>query len=123
MKQILLADDNPDLRSALRLLLETRLDLRLISEAGDMERVLAQAEDTRPDCLVLDWELPGRPLRGRLRVLRALVPGMRIIVTSTRPESRDEAMAEGADGFADKTDSPLLILEAMRDCMKERNKL
>ncbi len=123
MKQILLADDNPDLRSALRLVLETRLNLGMITEAGDMERVLAQAEDTRPDCLVLDWELPGRPRSGRLRVLRALVPGIRIIVTSARPESREEAMAEGADGFADKADSPLLILDAMRNCMKERDKL
>ena len=121
MKQILLADDNPDLRSALRLLLETRLDMKLITEARDMEHVVAQTEDTRPDCIILDWELPGRPLRERIGVLRALVPGMRIIVTSARPESRHEALAEGADGFADKADSPLLILEAMRDCIKERS--
>ena len=40
--RILLADDNPGLRSALRLLLETRLELELISEARDMEHVLAQ---------------------------------------------------------------------------------
>lgn len=121
MKQILLADDNPDLRSALRLLLETRLDMKLITEARDMEHVVAQTEDTRPDCIILDWELPGRPLRERIGVLRALVPGMRIIVTSARPESRQEALAEGADGFADKADSPLLVLEAMRDCIKDRS--
>jgi DNA-binding NarL/FixJ family response regulator len=112
----LLADDNPDLRSALRLVLETRLDMRLISEARDMEHVLAQVEDTRPDCIILDWELPGRPHRGRIRVLRALVPEMRIIVTSTRPELRDEALSDGADDFAAKSDSPLAILEAMRKC-------
>lgn len=121
MKQILLADDNPDLRSALRLLLETRLDLRLISEARDMEHVLSQTEDTRPDCIVLDWELPGHPLRERIGVLRTLVPGLRIIVTSARPESREEALSEGADAFADKADSPLLILEALRECVKERS--
>lgn len=121
MKQILLADDNPDLRSALRLLLETRLDMKLFTEARDMEHVLAQAEDTRPDCIILDWELPGRPLRERVGVLRALVPGAKIIVTSARPESRQEALSEGADAFADKADSPLLILQAMRECcMRER---
>ncbi len=121
MKQILLADDNPDLRSALRLLLETRLDVRLITEARDMEHVLSQTEDTRPDCIVLDWELPGRPLRERIGVLRTLVPGLRILVTSARPESREEALSEGADAFADKADSPLLILEALRECVKERS--
>ncbi len=122
MKQILLADDNPDLRSALRLLLETRFDLQLITEARDMEHVLAQAEDTRPDCVILDWELPGRPVRGRIKVLRALVPEMKILVTSARPESCEEALAEGADAFAGKADSPLLILEAMRKCTKEEEK-
>ncbi len=122
MKQILLADDNPDLRSALRLMLETRLDVELITEARDMEHVLAQAEDTRPDCIILDWELPGRPVRERIQILRALVPGAKILVTSTHPEARVEALSEGADAFADKADSPTLILEAMRECAKERNK-
>src|SRR5512140_2663750 len=122
MKQILLADDNPDLRSALRLMLETRLDLQLITEARDMEHVVAQVEDTRPDCIILDWELPGRPLRERINILRLMVPGMKIIVTSARPESREAALSEGADGFADKADSPLLILDAMRECMKEEEK-
>ncbi len=86
-----------------------------------MEHVLSQTEDTRPDCIVLDWELPGRPLRERIGVLRTLVPGLRILVTSARPESREEALSEGADAFADKADSPLLILEALRECVKERS--
>jgi DNA-binding NarL/FixJ family response regulator len=98
------------------LAIETRLEIRLISEARDMEHVLAQVEDTRPDCIILDWELPGRPHRRRIRVLRALVPEIRIIVTSARPESREEALSDGADEFAAKSDSPLAILEAMRNC-------
>src|SRR5512140_2994318 len=97
-RQVLLADDNCDLRSALRLLLETRLRVHSIAEAGDMENVLIQAEDLRPDCIVLDWELPGRPRRQRIPVLRALVPGIRIVVTSARPEAREEALASGAGG-------------------------
>jgi DNA-binding NarL/FixJ family response regulator len=120
MKQILLADDNPDLRSALRLLLETRLDINLITEALDMEHVLAQVEDTRPDCVILDWELPGRPKHKRIEVLRALVPELKIIVVSARPESREEALAEGADQFAGKADSPLQILEVVRQCCQQK---
>ena len=116
MKQILLADDNPDLRSALRLLLETRLDMNPITEARDMEHVLAQVQDTRPDCLILDWELPGRPRNKRIEILRALVPGLKIIVTSARPEVCEEALSQGADQFADKSESPLKILDVVRHC-------
>ncbi len=106
MKRILLADDNAELRSALRLLLETRLDLQLVTEARDMEHVLAQVEDSAPDCVILDWELPGRPTRGRVQVLRALLPGLKIVFTSARPEVAEEACLEGADAFICKIDPP-----------------
>jgi DNA-binding NarL/FixJ family response regulator len=116
MKQILLADDNKDLISALRLLLETRFGTELIIEARDMEHVLAQVEDTRPDCLILDWELPGRPIRGRVSVLRTMMPDLKIIITSSHPESKQEALSEGADEFISKSDSPVKILEVLQKC-------
>jgi len=122
MKRILLADDNPDLRSALRLLLETRLDVELIVEARDMEHVLAQVEDARPDCVILDWELPGRPTRERVSVLQTLVPGLKIIALSTRPESRQAALTEGVETFICKTDSPVVILERIQEICRQEQK-
>lgn len=119
MKQILLADDNSGLRSALRLLLETRLDWKQISEARDMEHVLAEIEETRPDCLILDWELPGRPVGERIGVLRTFVPDLKIIATSARPEVRDVALGEGANAFVSKADGPTKILDAIRECYGE----
>ena len=111
MKRILLADDHESLRSALRLLLETRLGLEVITEARDMEHVLAQVEEARPDIILLDWELPGRPTRERLPLLRMLVPGIRVIAVSVRPEAEAEARAEGADAFISKAEAPERILE------------
>ena len=114
MVRILLADDHPDLRSALRLLLETRLDYELIIEARDMEHVLAQVEDSRPDCVILDGELPGRPIRERISVLRTMVPELKVIVISARPESRGQVLAEGADAFVCKFDPPHILLDALK---------
>jgi len=114
MKRILLADDNAGLRSALRLMLETRLGLELITEARDMEHVLAQVEDARPDCIIFDWELPGRPTRERVTVLRTLVPGLKVIALSARPESKTEADLEKVDAFLCKTESPDQILNIIQ---------
>ena len=114
MVRILLADDNPEIRSALRLLLETRLDLEVITEARDMEHVLAQVEDTHPDLIILDWELPGRPTRERVSVLRALVPGLKIFIINTQPEIQQQVLAEGADAFICKTDPPVKLLEVLQ---------
>ena len=115
MVRILLADDKPEILSALRLLLETRLDLELITEARDMEHVLAQVEDTHPDGIILDWDLPGRPTSERISVLRALVPEIKIVVVNTRPELRDQVLSEGADDFVCKTDPPSKLLEAIQN--------
>ena len=114
MLRILLADDNPEIRSALRLLLETRLDLEVITEARDMEHVLAQVEDAHPDLIILDWELPGRPTRERVSVLRALVPGLKIFIINTQPEIQQQVLAEGADAFICKTDPPDKLLKALQ---------
>lgn len=115
MIRILLADDRAEIRSALRLLLETRLDLELIIEARDMEHLLAQVEDAHPNLVILDWELPGRPTRQRVSILRALVPGLKIIVINTRPEIQQQVLSEGADAFVCITDPPSRLLEVLRE--------
>ena len=114
MIRILLADDKPEIRSALRLMLETRLDLEMIIEARDMEHVLAQVEDAHPDLIILDWELPGRPTRERIMVLRALVPGLKVVVINSRPELEQQVLLEGANAFICKTDPPSRLLEIIQ---------
>lgn len=115
MVRILLADDRDETRSALRLLLETRMDIELIVEARDMEHVLAQVEDSRPACMILDWDLPGRPTRERISVLRALLPDLKIIVINTSPELQQQVLGEGADDFICRTDPSDRLLEALQN--------
>jgi DNA-binding NarL/FixJ family response regulator len=120
MKRILLADDNTHLRSALHLLLETRLEFELIVEARDMEHVLAQVEDLSPDYIILDWELPGRPTRERVSVLRTLVPHLQVIIFSARPEAEQEALAAGAVAFISKDEPPAVILDKIRKICQQK---
>jgi DNA-binding NarL/FixJ family response regulator len=123
MSKILLADDNGDLRSALRLMLEMRLGFELITEARDMEHVLAQVEDACPDCIILDWELPGRPTRERVSVLRTLVPRLKIIALSSRAEAKTEADTEGVDAFLSKTESPQQILKVITEICRSQESI
>jgi DNA-binding NarL/FixJ family response regulator len=114
MKCFLLADDNPDLRSALRLMLETRLNAPLVLEAEDHARMIDQSIVHQPDCLILDWELPGFKDRPCLDALRDLLPDLKIIVTSAWPEATEAALTAHADAFICKTDPPFEILNAIR---------
>jgi DNA-binding NarL/FixJ family response regulator len=114
MKRFLLADDNSDLRSALRLMLETRLNAPLVLEAYDQASMIDQSMAHQPDCLILDWELPGLGDYSCLPALRDLLPDLKIIVTSARPEAADAAMIARADAFICKTDPPAEILSAIQ---------
>jgi two-component system response regulator DesR len=115
MTRILLADDNKDSRSALALLVETRLGATIVGEASTMECLLELAAATNPDVVLLDWELPGKPEADRIVVIRSVSPGARVIVVSARPEAA--ALAIEADAFVNKIDPPEHILAVL----KERN--
>ena len=114
MKCFLLADDNPDLRSALRLMLETRLNAALVFEAADHAGLIAQNIAHHPDCLILDWELPGLDDGNGLKAVRDMLPDLKIIVTSVWPEAAEAAAAAHADAFISKTDPPSEILSAIQ---------
>jgi two-component system response regulator DesR len=116
MNRVLLADDNEVLRSALALLLETRLGVRVVAEASCMEEVLAEVAAVQPEAVVLDWELPGQPETGRVAALRRAAPGVKIIVASARPESGALACADEADAFINKSDPPEALLRIFQSC-------
>jgi DNA-binding NarL/FixJ family response regulator len=113
MKRFLLADDNPDLRSALSLMLETRLNAPQVFEAADHQAALIdQIIAHVPDCLILAWELPGFTEPDHLSALRDLLPDLKIIVIRARPEAAEAACAH-ASAFICKTDPPAEILHAI----------
>jgi DNA-binding NarL/FixJ family response regulator len=114
MQRFLLADDNPDLRSALRLMLETRLNAPLVLEADDHAHLIDQSMAHQPECLILDWELPGFDDHSCLTALRDLLPELKIIVTSAWPEAAEAAAAARVDAFVSKTDPPSEILKVIR---------
>ena len=69
--RVLLADDQAQVRSALRLLLTQEPGLSVVGEATEAQALLAQAEDIHPDMVLLDWELPGLQAADPLSTLRA----------------------------------------------------
>ena len=118
----LLADDDGEIRAALRLFLE-ELGEGDILEAGDLGQALAALERAGLDVILLDWELPrGDYLGGSTAEFvmesKQRAPGFRIIAMSGRPESRGESLRAGCDAFVNKNDPPdglLALLGAGRE--------
>jgi DNA-binding NarL/FixJ family response regulator len=99
---ILIADDQCQVRRALRAYLQLRLGGATIAEAEDMEQALRVTPALRPDVVLLDWELPAQGGAPAMTGLRSLHPTGLIVALSSRPEARQDALAAGADAFVSK---------------------
>ena len=114
--RVLLADDRPKTRFALRLLLERQPGIQVVGEAADAEALLARAKAACPDVVLLDWELPNlAPDGSSVSALRGVCSRLCVIALSSRPEARMAALAAGADAFVSKADPPERLLAAVRN--------
>ncbi len=111
--RILIADDEPRVRFALRVTLERLPDGKTINEAIDTADLFSQALVIPPDLLLLDWELEGIAGEETLRSLRRFCPRLFIIALSGKDEARQPALQAGADAFVSKADPPDLLLAAI----------
>ena len=119
--RILIADPQIPVRSALKMMLAQEPDFVVVAEASDSHELLAQIEVTHPNLVLLDWELPGQPIKTVLSALHALDPQPRVIVLCGRSEAQQPALSAGADAFVSKTDPPSRLLTAIRVIQLENN--
>lgn len=117
--RILIADGQPKVRFALRVALERRPGQKTIGEAIDAEDLLAQAHAICPDLVLIDWELPGMSPAELLIQLRQACGNVRTIILSSRAETREQAVAAGADAFVCKCDPPDELLFAIETCLAQ----
>jgi DNA-binding NarL/FixJ family response regulator len=116
--RILIADSQPKVRFAMRVLLERQPGLKVTGEATDAYDLLNQAETSCVDVVLLAWSLAGVAAGDFLCALRKVCPDLFVIVLSGRPEVRRAALDAGADAFVSKTDPPEYLLMAIKDCGK-----
>jgi DNA-binding NarL/FixJ family response regulator len=114
--QILLADNQPQVRFGLCVLLEHQPGIDVIGEAANARDLLAQSQSSCPDLILLDWKLPKMRAETLLARLRETCPNVNVIVLSGRPEARQAALDAGADGFVGKYELPERLLAAITRC-------
>jgi DNA-binding NarL/FixJ family response regulator len=117
IRRILLADDNPAIRSALTLLLETRLNVLIVGEADSMDKLLPCVASLKPDLVILDCELAGEPKQAWISQLRAISPALKVVLTSSRPELAQNALAAQADSYVSKSEPPEQVVRVIQTIM------
>ncbi|WP_430390645.1 response regulator [Dyella sp. 20L07] len=120
MTRLLIADDHPLFRAALRQAANESVDDCAVVEAADLAGVLdILATDPDIDLVLLDLHMPGSQGLSGLATLRGQHPSVAVLVVSAHDEPRTvrRALDHGASGFIPKSASPAEIAEAIRNVL------
>jgi DNA-binding NarL/FixJ family response regulator len=118
--RVMIVDDHPVVRHGLRELLSHEPDLELCGEAESAEEALRIVGGLAPDLVIVDILLKGNNGIDLVKRLRALHPGVRMLVASMHDESflAERALRAGAMGYVCKQEPVERMLTAIRSVMR-----
>ena len=111
---ILIVEDHPTMREAMRLVLEH--EGFVIREAADGSSALSMVREQPPDLMFLDLNIPGASGADVLQQVKSdpATANVRvIIVTATGEEGREFVLGLGADEYFTKPFSPTALLRTV----------
>ena len=115
--RVLLVDDDPLVRSGLRMMLTGDQAIAIVGEASDGTQVPAAVEEHRPDVVLMDVRMPGVDgitATARLRAEEVATPQVLVLTTFDADATVVEALRAGAAGYLLKHTDPERIVEAVR---------
>lgn len=122
MISVVIADDQPLIRSAVRALIELEPDMSVVGEAPDGEAALELALELRPDVILLDIRMPKRDgiwVTGEIAKNKDLSQTKVLILTTfEEDEFIFQALRQGASGFLGKGADGESITGAIRSVAK-----
>jgi two-component system nitrate/nitrite response regulator NarL len=120
--RIVIADEHTIWRQSLRRSLESEPGLDILGEASDANGAIHLAQRSKPDILLVDFELSQQCDLKALNDSASPLPRVRVVVTVTAIEKAHlvEAFRLGAHGVVLKRSTPQILLQSIRSVMAGR---
>jgi len=114
--RVLLADDHKIVRDGLRLLIDAQRDMRVIGEAGNGKDALQQAQDLKPDVVVMDLSMPKLNGLQATERLKAELPTVKVVALTVHedPSYLLQLCKAGAVGYVLKRSAGDDLIRALR---------
>ena len=114
--RILIVDDHPTMREAMRLVLVD--EGFSVDEAADGARALDLVASDRPDLVLLDLNISGPDLLEALKTSRVTSGIPVVVVTAEDEEGRRAAMQAGAEDYLTKPFSPRALVRTVEQVLE-----
>ena len=116
--RILIADDNPQVRTAMREVLEVSGEWEIV-EAENGEQAVAKAQECLPRLIILDLVMPGKDGLAASREIATLLPGTPILMHTlhSSPQIQIEAAKTGIRKVVPKSEAAALV-SAVREALE-----
>ena len=113
---IVLADDHTVVRRALRVLLEEEPGFEVVAEAEDADGAIRYLRGHKPDVLILDLNMPGRPSLEAIGEMHEASPETKIVVLTMQqePAFARRALQQGVLGYVLKEAADDELVQAVR---------
>jgi DNA-binding NarL/FixJ family response regulator len=119
-ERVLVADDSPLARQAMRTLLARASGFEVVAEAEDGSQALVLARKLRPDLVLMDINMPGCDGLLATRLIKRELPHVVVVMLTVSDDAGDlfEAIRSGAQGYLLKSLEPEDWLQYLRDLMQ-----
>ncbi|WP_454320582.1 response regulator [Streptomyces phaeoluteigriseus] len=114
--RVLLADDQPMIRTGFRLILEAEGDIEVVAEASDGREAVTETERLSPDVVLMDIRMPNMDGVEATELIVRNNPSSRVIILTTFDLDAHvvDALRSGASGFLVKDGPADSLVEAIR---------
>jgi DNA-binding NarL/FixJ family response regulator len=114
--RVLIVDDHPMTRTGLVYLINHQPDLIVCAEADNAADALGAVDACEPDLVLVDITLPGKSGLELVKDIKAIRPGLPILVISMHDESlyAERVLRAGARGYITKHEGGKELMQAIR---------
>ncbi len=118
--RVVVFDDNPQRREGLELLINTMDNMVCIATFNDCRNAVKHVEETGPDVVLMDIDMPNVNGIDGTRLLKAHKPDLKVLMQTVFEDDNKvfAAICAGANGYILKQTEPAIMIKAITEVME-----
>ena len=115
--KVAIFEDNRNLREGLFQLIDGSDGFRCVGAFANCDRLVQNIEESKPDVVLMDIEMPGLSGIEAIKILKENFPDIKVLMETIFEDNEKifDSICNGAEGYILKNTPPVLILSAIKE--------